>query len=82
VVGRVEELGRIQALVDAARGGVTGAVVVEGEAGIGKTTLLGAAALFLSPKTIEHHLGSVYRKRGFRSRTELAHAFATAMDSH
>jgi DNA-binding NarL/FixJ family response regulator len=35
-----------------------------------------AAALFLSPKTIEHHLGSVYRKRGFRSRTELAHAFA------
>jgi DNA-binding CsgD family transcriptional regulator len=40
-----------------------------------------AAALFLSPKTIEHHLGSVYRKRGFRSRTELAHAFATAMDT-
>jgi DNA-binding CsgD family transcriptional regulator/tetratricopeptide (TPR) repeat protein len=37
-----------------------------------------AAALFLSPKTIEHHLGSVFRKRGFRSRTELARAFATA----
>ena len=37
-----------------------------------------AAALFLSPKTIEHHLGSVFRKRGFRSRTELASAFATA----
>ena len=44
MVGRGEELGRIRALVDAARGGVTGAVVVEGEAGIGKTTLLGAAA--------------------------------------
>src|SRR5688572_26546176 len=24
-----------------------------------------AAALFLSPKTVEHHLGSVYRKGGF-----------------
>ena len=35
-----------------------------------------AAALFLSPKTIEHHLGSVFRKRGFRSRTELARALA------
>jgi DNA-binding NarL/FixJ family response regulator len=35
-----------------------------------------AAALFLSPKTIEHHLGSVFRKRGFRSRAELARAFA------
>ena len=37
-----------------------------------------AAALFLSPKTIEHHLASVFRKRGFRSRTELASAFAAA----
>jgi DNA-binding NarL/FixJ family response regulator len=37
-----------------------------------------AAALFLSPKTIEHHLSSVYRKRGLRSQTELAHTFRTA----
>ncbi|HJU02264.1 MAG TPA: LuxR C-terminal-related transcriptional regulator, partial [Actinomycetes bacterium] len=37
-----------------------------------------AAALFLSPKTIEHHLASVFRKRGYRSRTELASAFAAA----
>jgi len=37
-----------------------------------------AASLFLSPKTVEHHLGSVFRKRGFRSRTELAAAFAVA----
>ncbi|CRK61807.1 putative transcriptional regulator [Alloactinosynnema sp. L-07] len=35
-----------------------------------------AAALFLSPKTVEHHLGAVLRKRGLRSRTELAHAVA------
>jgi DNA-binding NarL/FixJ family response regulator len=36
-----------------------------------------AAALFLSPKTVEHHLSSVYRKRGFRSRAELAGSFGT-----
>lgn len=35
-----------------------------------------AAALFLSPKTVEHHLSAVYRKRGLRSRTELARAVA------
>lgn len=39
-----------------------------------------AAALFVSPKTVEHHLSSVFRKRGFRSRTELASAFATTME--
>lgn len=35
-----------------------------------------AAALFLSPKTVEHHLGAVLRKRGLRSRTQLARSFA------
>jgi DNA-binding NarL/FixJ family response regulator len=35
-----------------------------------------AAALFLSPKTVEHHLSAVLRKRGLRSRTELARALA------
>lgn len=34
------------------------------------------ASLYLSPKTIERHLSSVYRKRGYRSRTELAAALA------
>jgi DNA-binding NarL/FixJ family response regulator len=39
-----------------------------------------AAVLFLSPKTVERHLGNVFRKRGYRSRTELAVAFARAFD--
>ncbi|MDO3637905.1 helix-turn-helix domain-containing protein, partial [Mycolicibacterium arseniciresistens] len=30
-----------------------------------------AAALFISPKTVEHNLGRVYRKLGIRSRAEL-----------
>jgi AAA ATPase domain len=43
LVGRDEELGRVLALLAAARGGVAGGLVVSGEAGIGKTTLLQAA---------------------------------------
>ncbi len=37
----------------------------------GATTKEAAAALFLSPKTIEFHLGNTYRKLGVSSRTEL-----------
>src|SRR5262249_19970728 len=37
----------------------------------GATTKEAAAALFLSPKTIEFHLGNTYRKLGVGSRTEL-----------
>ena len=40
-----------------------------------------AAALFLSPKTVEHHVGAVLRKRGLRSRTELARALATESEA-
>ena len=38
----------------------------------GKSTKEVAAELFLSPKTIEFHLGRVYRKLGIRSRSALA----------
>ncbi len=38
----------------------------------GATNRETGAALFLSPKTIETHLGRVYRKLNVRSRTELA----------
>ena len=38
----------------------------------GATNREAGAALFLSPKTIETHLGRTYRKLGLRSRVELA----------
>ena len=41
-------------------------------AAAGATTREIAADLFLSPKTVEFHLGSVYRKLGVRSRAALA----------
>jgi DNA-binding CsgD family transcriptional regulator len=37
-----------------------------------------AAALFLSPRTVEHHLAAVFRKRGYRSRADVVRAFAAA----
>jgi DNA-binding CsgD family transcriptional regulator len=42
----------------------------------GKTTREAAAALFLSPKTIEYHLRHVYLKLSIHSRDELARALA------
>jgi DNA-binding NarL/FixJ family response regulator len=44
------------------------AIIVAG----GASNREAAAALFLSPKTIEFHLASIYRKLGVRSRTQLA----------
>jgi DNA-binding CsgD family transcriptional regulator len=44
--------------------------------GEGKTNREAGAQLFLSPKTVEWHLGHVYRKLGVRSRAELVRALA------
>src|ERR687888_148776 len=46
----------------------------------GATNKEAGAALFLSPKTIETHLGRVYRKLNVRSRTELAHLLGSEGD--
>lgn len=42
----------------------------------GRTNREVAAALFLAPKTVEHHLSAIYRKLGIKRRTELARVFA------
>jgi DNA-binding CsgD family transcriptional regulator len=44
----------------------------------GATNKEAAASLFLSPKTVEFHLGNVYRKLSVRSRTELVRRVASA----
>jgi DNA-binding NarL/FixJ family response regulator len=41
-------------------------------AATGKTNKDIATALFISPKTVEHNLSSVYRKLALRTRAELA----------
>ena len=38
-----------------------------------------AGALFLAPKTIEHHLSAIFRKLGITRRTELARVFAAEL---
>jgi DNA-binding CsgD family transcriptional regulator len=42
--------------------------------GSGATNREAAAVLFVSPKTIEFHLGAIYRKLGSVPATELANA--------
>jgi DNA-binding CsgD family transcriptional regulator len=42
----------------------------------GRTTREAASTLFLSPKTVEYHLRSVYRKLGVNSRDQLAASMA------
>jgi DNA-binding CsgD family transcriptional regulator len=43
----------------------------------GATNREAAASLFLSPKTIEFHLGNIYRKLNIRSRSELTRWMST-----
>jgi DNA-binding NarL/FixJ family response regulator len=42
----------------------------------GATNREAAGALFLSPKTVEFHLGHIYRKLGIRSRSQLTRLLA------
>ncbi|SNY39075.1 helix-turn-helix transcriptional regulator [Paractinoplanes atraurantiacus] len=44
----------------------------------GQTNREVAAALFLSSKTVEFHLGNIYRKLGVRNRTQLAQRYRRA----
>ena len=46
----------------------------------GKTNKEVAAALFLSPKTVEFHLGRIFRKLGVSSRAELARRVASEIE--
>ena len=43
----------------------------------GATNREAGEALFLSDRTVEHHLRNAYRKLGVRSRTELAACWST-----
>ena len=47
----------------------------------GRTTREAAAALFLSPKTVEYHLRKVYTKLGISSRSELSDLLAPSSES-
>ena len=47
----------------------------------GNTNREAAAQLFISAKTVEHHLSAVYAKLGIRSRSELARIVATRTTS-
>ena len=40
LIGRTEELEKLKALLGQVRGGMSGAIVLRGEAGMGKTALL------------------------------------------
>jgi DNA-binding CsgD family transcriptional regulator len=73
-----EELGRIGGRA-ASRHDLTPAEQHVAElAALGKANKEIAAALFLSVKTVEFHLGNIYRKLGVRSRVELAQRLAPA----
>ena len=67
LVGRNAELARIEALIAAAMDGTSGALVLRGEAGIGKSALLSAAVDVAEGAT-------VLRAIGVEAESELPHA--------
>ncbi len=64
--------------VDVVRGAVE-QHLCDAQVADGKTNKEVAAAMFLSPKTVEFHLGRIFRKLGVTSRTELARRVTTDM---
>jgi DNA-binding NarL/FixJ family response regulator len=48
----------------------------------GATNREAAAALFVSVRTVETHVASIYRKLGVRTRAELAHRLASRRQAH
>jgi DNA-binding NarL/FixJ family response regulator len=66
LIGRAQEQARIGALLDAARSGRSGALILRGEAGIGKTALLEEAA---DAKGFR-----VLRARGLETEAEIAYS--------
>ena len=49
--------------------------------GAGATNREVATALFISVRTVESHLGRIYRKLGLRSRTELSRHLPAHLDA-
>ena len=67
LIGRTSELERLEGVLAAARGGESAALLVVGEAGIGKTSLLEAASAAASDF-------EVLRARGIEAESELSWA--------
>jgi ATP/maltotriose-dependent transcriptional regulator MalT len=77
---------REAAALTGGRGGSTGTPRIDSltpqefrvaiEVAKGATSREAAASLFLSPRTVEYHLGKIYRKLGLRSRTDLVRRVA------
>src|SRR5687767_3028170 len=73
MIGRGAELGRIRALLDAARAGRCGSLLVEGDPGVGKSTILAAGADLAGERF------TVLRTCGVESEAGLDHAALLAV---
>jgi DNA-binding CsgD family transcriptional regulator/tetratricopeptide (TPR) repeat protein len=69
LVGRLSELQALEKLLDAATAGLSGVLVLRGEAGFGKTALLEAAAEAAAGRSIQ-----IARLTGVESETQLSYA--------
>jgi predicted ATPase len=69
LVGRQSELQALEKLLDAATAGLSGVLVLRGEAGFGKTALLDAAAEAAAARSIQ-----IARLTGVESETQLSYA--------